>query len=189
MPKKIKYTLTTEELQQVEEAMTTHRDGRVRTRAQMIYMLHNEKKVKEVAEMLLTTMTTVYTWHKRWREGGIAGLEEQERSGRPPVGGEEFKEKLEKVLQTEPSELGYGFNVWTIERLIEHMGKKTGVYVSEGTMHSRLEALKFVYRRPKHTIENLQDKEAKKQADALITELKKKQNQAKLTYSLWTKRP
>ena len=69
------------------------------------------------------------------------------------------------------------------------MGQETGVYVSEGTMHNRLADLEFVYRRPKHTLENLQDKDAKKQADALLTELKKRQNQAKSTYSLWTKRP
>ena len=85
MPKKIKYTLTTEELQQVKKAMTSHRDGRVRTRAQTIYLLHKGQKVDEVAEMLLATKATIYNWHKRWREGGVAGLEEQERPGRPPV--------------------------------------------------------------------------------------------------------
>ena len=189
MPKKIDYTLTTEELQQVQEAITKHRDGRVRIRAQMIHMLHLGKRVSEVAETLLTTNTTVYNWHQRWREGGMDALEERERSGRPQVGGDEFKEKLEAVIQTEPSTLGYGFAVWTIERLIQHMGRETGVYVSEGTMHNRLEELDFVYRRPKHTLENLQDKEAKEKAEKLIAELKKKPNQVKSNYSLWTKRP
>ena len=137
----------------------------------------------------MTTQTTVYNWHKRWRQTGLVGLEEQDRPGRPPLGGDEFKEKLEAVLQTDPGDLGYGFTVWTIERLIQHMGQETGVYVSEGTMHNRLADLEFVYRRPKHTLENLQDNDAKKRADALITELKKRQNQAKSTYSLWTKRP
>lgn len=189
MPKIINYTLTTEELQQVKETLTKHRDGRVRSRAQMIYLLHMGKKVCEVAEMLMTTQATVYNWHKRWRQAGIVGLEVQSRPGRPPVGGNEFKEKLEAVLQTDPSDLGYGFSVWTIERLIKQMGKETGVYVSEGTMHNRLAELEFVYRRPKHDLGNLQDKEAKAKADALITELKKRQSQEKSTYSLWTKRP
>ena len=183
------YHLPPSHYQQVKETLTKHRDGRVRSRAQMIYLLHLGKKVSEVAEMLLTTQATVYNWHKRWRQAGLAGLEEQARPGRPPLGGDKFKEKLETVLQTDPSDLGYGFAVWTIERLIQHMGQETGVYVSEGTMHNRLADLDFVYRRPKHTLENLQDKDAKKQADALLTELKKRQNQAKSTYSLWTKRP
>ena len=189
MPKKINYTLTTEELQHVKETFTKHRDGRVRSRAQMIYLLHMGKKVGEVAEMLMTTQATVYNWHKRWRDAGIAGLEEQNRPGRPPVGGDEYKAKLEEVIQTEPSAYGYGFSVWTIERLIRHMGKETDVYVSEGTMHNRLAELEFVYRRPKHDLGNLQDKDAKAKAEALIIELKKRQNQAKSTYSLWTKRP
>ena len=189
MPKIIDYTLTTEELQQIQNAIVEHDDGRVRNRAQMIHLLHLGKKVAEVAEILCTTSTTVYGWHKRWRDAGIAGLEEQNRPGRPPVGGEEYKAKLEEVIQTEPSEYGYGFSVWTIERLIRHMGKETDVYVSEGTMHNRLAELAFVYRRPKHDLGNLQDKDAKAKADALITELKKRQNQAKSNYSLWTKRP
>lgn len=189
MPRKINYTLTTEELQQVQDAIISHRDGRVRIRAQMIHMLHLGKKVSDIAETLCTSNTTVYNWQQRWREAGITGLEERDRPGRPQVGGDEYKEKLEAVIQTEPSELGYGFTVWTIERLIEHMGKETDVYVSEGTMHNRLAELEFVYRRPKHDLGNLQNEDAKKQADALITELKKKQNQAKSNYSLWTKRP
>lgn len=189
MPKKINYTLTTEELQQVKEAITKHQDGRVKTRAQMIHMLHLGKKVSEVAEIFCTTMTTVYSWHKRWRDTGIAGLEEQDRPGRPPMGGDEFKAKLDVVIQTDPSKLGYGFAVWTIQRLIQHMGKETGVYVSEGTMHSRLAELEFVYRRPKHDLGNLQDEDAKTQAEKMIAELKKRRKQEKSTYSLWTKQP
>lgn len=189
MPKKINYTLTTEELQQVQEVISKHDDARVKMRAQMIYMLHLGNKPDEVAEVLCTTNSSVYTWHKRWRESGIAGLEEKARSGRPPIGGEAYKRKLEEVMQSDPHDLGYGFSVWTAERLIQHMGKETDVYMSENTLLSRLQELSFVYRRPKHDLGNLQDVEAKKQAENMISELKKRQNQAKSNFSLWTKQP
>ncbi len=189
MPKIIRYTLTTEELQQVQDAITRHPDGKVRSRAQSVYLLHLGNKRDDVAKALCVTPASIANWHKRWREGGVENLKDKDRSGRPPKGGEPFKLTLEKVLTTDPHELGYGFSVWTIERLIEHMHKVTGVSVSDGTMFNRLEELDFAYRRPKHDLSNLQDKDAKERAETLISELKKRQNQKKSNFSLWTKRP
>jgi len=187
MPRKLNYTLTTEELQQVENAIKNHKATRVRTRAQMIHMLHLGHDTRAVAKMLMITRATIYFWHKRWREHGVDGLVEKSGRGRPPIGGDEFKQKLEKLIAKKPSEFDYGFSVWTVERLIEHMGNETGHYVSVGTMHKRLKELNFVYRRPKHDLGNLQDKDAKEQAKIAIDALKKRRNQAKSTYSLWTK--
>lgn len=189
MPKIIRYTLTTEELQHVQNAVTSHPDANVRSRSQAIYLLHLGKNRDEVAESLCVSAATIAAWHKKWREGGIENLKDKARSGRPLKGGITYKEKLEQVVCTDPHELGYGFSVWTIERLIEHMSKETGITISDGTMFNRLEALDFVYRRPKHDLGNLQDTEAKAQAEKLIFELKKRQNQVKSNFSLWTKRP
>jgi len=189
MPKIIDYTLTTEELQQVQKALSTDPDGRVRSRAQAIHLLHLGSTHKEVANVLHTTVTTVYNWHERWRNDGIDGLYDKKRTGRPKKGGAEFNIKLEEVVETNPSELGYGFSVWTLQRLIDHMAKVTDVTVSNVTMLKRLAELDLVYRRPKHDLGNLQDKEAKEQAENMIIELKKKQKQEKSNYSLWTKRP
>jgi len=189
MPKIIRYTLTTEELQHIQTALTSDSDGKVRSRAQAVYLLHLGNTRDEVAKAFCVTPATIANWHKKWREGGIENLKNKDRSGRPPKGGDAFLIKLEEVINTDPKQLDYGFTVWTIQRLIEHMRKVTNVTVSEGTMFKRLQTLNFVYRRPKHDLGNLQDKEAKKQAEDLILELKKRQSQAKSNYSLWTKQP
>ena len=147
MPKIIRYTLTTEELQLVQTALTRHPDGKVRSRAQAIYLLHLGQNREQVAKSLCVSAATIAAWHKRWREGGIANLKDKDRSGRPKKGGSEFIEKLEQVVRTDPHEFGYGFSVWTMQRLIEHMSLETGITVSEGTMFNRLAALDFVYRR------------------------------------------
>lgn len=189
MPKIIRYTLTTEELQHVQKALTSHPDGNVRSRAQAVYLLHLGNSRDEVAETLCVTGATIANWHKKWREGGVENLKDLDRPGHPPIGGDSFKVKLEEVINTDPKTLGYGFSVWTIQRLIEHMSATTNITVSEGTMFNRLEELDFVYRRPKHDLGNLQDKKAKEQAEKMLSELKKRQNQAKSNFSLWTKRP
>ena len=189
MPKVINYSLTTEELEQVRNVLGSHKEGRVRIRAQIIYLLHLGKKPAEVAQIVDMSVATVYYWHQRWRTEGLTGLEERSRSGRERKGGQTFLEKLDETLQVSPTDLGYGFSVWTQERLIAHMYRETGVLVSEGTMYSRIRELGYVYRRPKHDLGNLQDQDVKKAADAFIVELKKKPKLAKSTFSLWMKQP
>jgi len=189
MPKKINYTLTTEQLQNVEAAIKSHPDLRVRQRARMIRLLHLGYQPQEVGELLSVTGALVYYWHARWRDSGLDGLANKPRPGRPRAGGDEYRQMLEQVIETDPRTLGYGFNVWTIERLLAYMKKETGTLVHENTLRNMLKELDFVFRRPKHDLGNLQDKKAKETADEILEELKKKPIEKKSNYSLWTKRP
>jgi putative transposase len=189
MPKKINYTLTTEQLQQVETAIKNHPNLRVRQRAQMIRLLHLGHKPEEVGDLLCVTGALVYMWHARWRESGLDGLVDKPKSGRPKAGGEEYRQKLAELIETEPQELGYGFNVWTIKRLLAHMEKETKLLVHKNTLLNMLAEQGYVFRRPKHDLGHLQDKQAKETAAEILEELKKKPNEARLNYSLWTKRP
>ena len=189
MPKKINYTLTTEQLQTIETAIKNHPNLRVRQRAQMIRLLHLGHKPQDIGELLSVTGALVYHWHARWREGGLEGLEDQPRPGRPKIGGDAYRKRLAEVIETDPHTLGYGFNVWTTKRLILHMEKETAVVVHKNTMINMLEELHYVFRRPKHDLSNLQNKEAKETAATIVEELKKKPKQGKSNYSLWTKRP
>lgn len=189
MPKKINYTLTTEQLQLIETAIKNHPNLRVRQRAQMVRLLHLEHKPEEVGELLSVSGALVYFWHARWREAGLDGLDDKQRPGRPKAGGDEYRRKLEEIMETDPHTLGYGFNVWTANRLLAHMEQETGVLVHENTLRNMLEELDFVFRRPKHDLGNLQDEKAKETAAEILEDLKKKPNGAKSNYSLWTKRP
>ena len=189
MPKRINYTLTTEQLHIIETAIRNHPDFRVRERARMIRLLHLGHKPQEVGELLSVTGALVYFWHARWREFGLDGLADRPRPGRPKAGGDEYRQKLGEVIETDPHTLGYGFNVWTIERLLTHMAKETGTLVHENTLRNMLKELNFVFRRHKHDLGNLQDEKAKVTAEEILEELKKKPVAEKSNYSLWTKRP
>lgn len=188
MPKQIDYTLTTEQLQIIETAIKTHPNLRVRQRAQMIRLLHLGHKPQAVGDLLSVTGALVYFWHARWREAGLDGLVDKPRPGRPKAGGDEYRQKLEETIETDPHKLGYGFNVWTVKRLLAHMEQGTGVRVHANTLRNILEELDYVLRRPKHDLGHLQDEKAKATAQAIIEDLKKKPHAAKSNYSLWTKR-
>lgn len=189
MPKKIDYTLTEEQLKKLEQAIKNDPDLRVRSRAQIIRLLHLGYKREKVAHLLSISTGKVHYWHKRWQSEGISGLADLPRDGRPQVTTEAYNQQLEEALERDPQELGYAFRVWTKAKLLAYMEEKTGIRVHESTLSRRLTALGYAYLRPKHDLTSLQDKEAKERATETIAELKKKPKQAKSTYSLWTKPP
>ncbi len=189
MPKKINYTLTSESLTEIEQAIKNHEDLRVRRRATMIRLLHLGHKPDEIAQLLSIQPSQVYYWHKRWRTEGLAGLGDRPRSGRPKAANTHYREKLAETIEQEPAELGYAFTVWDAKRLMAHLAQETGIEVTERTFLNILAEEEYVYRRPKHVLDPLQDKAVKARAEATIEALKKKLNEPKSNFSLWMKRP
>ena len=189
MPKQLNYQLNETELKQIEQAIKTAPDPRVRQRATGIRLLHLGKKPEEVAELLSVTTVTVYNWHGRWRENGLPGLHDAPRSGRPTLADENYSARLGEELDKDPATLGYGFTIWTIDRLRAHMAKITGIQMSDETCRAVLRQNDYVYRRPKHDLKPLQDPEARERAEEIIADFKKKPKTTRSSYSLWTKQP
>ena len=189
MPKKIDYTLTTESLTQINQAIKNHPDLSVRERAKIIRMLHLGVKPDEIADLFSISPGKVYYWHARWRQLGLDGLSEKPRSGRPKLADESYRKLLAETLETDPTTLGYSFTIWTASQLIAHLALKTEVKVSQRTFFNILEEEGYVYRRPKHILDPLQDEEAKERAIEMIDELKKKLKEPKSNFSLWMKQP
>ncbi len=81
---------------------------------------------------------------------------------------------LLEVIEKEPSEFGYDFTIWTIDRLRAHLEKKTGISLSESRFRALLKRKGYRYRRPKYDLGHLQDKEAKAKAAEVPEELKKR---------------
>jgi transposase len=58
--------------------------GRVSERAHFVLASDRGKSVPEIAEFMGYSAETVSSWLERYRAEGIAGLEDDPRSGRPP---------------------------------------------------------------------------------------------------------
>ncbi len=99
----------------------------VRQRATVIRLLH----MGLVAEQQMVSVPTIYNWHKLWREQGVEGLANKQKTGRKPKATDEYCLKLETLLAKDPSECGYRFAIWTSDRLRIHQGKETGILLSE----------------------------------------------------------
>ncbi len=189
MPKARDYRLKKRELEAIVNAIRHDERPEVRQRCIAIHLLHLGNKVEEIAEMQSISVPSVYNWITRWRADGIEGLATKPRSGRPPKADEGYARALDEILTKEPSELGYRFRIWTVDRLRSHLEKKTGIELSESSLRHLLKRKGYRYRRPKADLGHLQNKKAKAQTSELLEELKKRPSQTISSSSLWTKRP
>ena len=152
--------------------MRQDKRGEVRQRAMAIRLLHLGQKPSEVAEQQLVSVPTIYNWHKLWREQGIEGLANKPKPGRRAKATEAYC---------------YRFAIWTTDRLRAHLEKETGILLSESRFRALLKKKGYRYRRPKHDLSHLQDKAAKKKAEKLLEEMKKRASETISSSSLWTK--
>lgn len=183
------YQLGKEDVQKLERAM--HNDGRVEVvqRATAIRQLHLGATPQEVAEMFVVNASTVYHWWERWQAGGIEGLSQRPKQGRPPKADAAYWQQLEAVLDSDPKTCGYSFTVWTTARLRDHLAEVTGVRLSTEWLRVQMEARGYVYRRPKADLRALQNAPARAEAEQLLKRLKKTHKAGLSSFSLWTKQP
>jgi putative transposase len=189
MPKHLDFKLGEEELEVIAQAIKHDKRLEVRQRAIGLRMLHEGQSPKAIAATMSVSQPTVYDWHHRWQAGGLEGLANRPKSGRPRKATVAYVELLEQVTEQDPQELGYAFTIWTADRLRLHMQSETGILLSQTQFRLLLKENDFVYRRPKHDLTDLQDPQAREAAEEWLQELKKAPKQARSTFSLWTKAP
>jgi putative transposase len=189
MSRLIDFTLADEQLASVEHAINHSPIPEGRQRATAIRLLHLGHKPEAVAEMVAVAVSTIWTWHRRYRAEGLAGLANKPKSGRPAKTDANYLDEVERAIDTDPRDLGYAFSVWTINKLRKHLEKQTGILLSYTRFRALLSKHDYVYRQPKHDLSDLQDEEAKAAAEELLDWLKKSPSETiPSSSSLGTKR-
>lgn len=79
-------------------------------------------------------------WVRRFNKQGIAGLEDEARSGRPPRHTEAVRSQLIACARQKPSSLGLPFKLWTLERLQREFEQRQGIHLSDSTIWEWLAA-------------------------------------------------
>ena len=191
MGKRLDYTLTAEQLSDLEQAINRSPYPEVRQRAIAIRLLHLGQSLEQVAQAVMVTSNTVYAWHKRWRAEGIAGLRDGHRTGRPAKADQAYLQELERVLELDPRTLGLPFTIWTLNRLRLYLAEQTDILLSYTRFRSLMHRQGYRWKEPKHDLSHLQDRPAQ-ETIAQITEWLKKTSRSipspTPNSSLWTKR-
>jgi transposase len=191
MSQRIDYNLTETQLAELEQAIHSSPYPEVRQRAIAVRMLHLGQHPEQVAQTVMVTSNTIYAWHKRWREHGIAGLRDGHRTGRPAKADQAYREELERLLDRDPRDLGLPFTIWTINRLRLYLAEETSILLSYTRFRAMLTREGYGWKEPKHDLSHLQDRPAQETAEQVMDWLKKTSRLTRLptpNSSLWTKR-
>ncbi|GIK30441.1 MAG: transposase [Chloroflexi bacterium] len=192
MSRRVNFHLTDEQLAEIEQAINGSPYPEVRQRAIAMRLLHMGQSPEQVAEIVMVGPSTVWTWHRRYRAEGVAGLRDKSRSGRPSKADEAYIERLHAVMETDPRQLGLPFNIWTINRLRLYLAEQTNILLSFSRFRALLSRLGYRWKEPKHALDHLQDKPAQATIGEVLDWLKKTSPSTpspKPSYSLWTRRP
>jgi len=88
-------------------------------RVKIILQCLDARPIKEIAQSCDVSAVTVIRWKNRFIANGIAGLADHDRSGRPAVYQEEFKQSVLKKLEQAPPD---GFGQWDGTLLARELG-------------------------------------------------------------------
>jgi len=127
VPNKFVKTLGDKDYQKLLENYQTATNFRVRNRSQAILLSFEKYPVDEIAQICRVHRTTVCIWIDKWNEN--QRLEDQERSGRPPI--------LNHQEQAKAIEIGLK-NPRFPHRGLGEIERETGKEISRGTLKRML---------------------------------------------------
>jgi transposase len=85
----------------IVEMRKFHPKSRVRERAQMIELSNKGKSINEITNVVGKNRDTVSTWLSQYEKYGIAGLFDDERSGRNPKVKDSIKDRIIEIAESE----------------------------------------------------------------------------------------
>lgn len=132
--------LTDDESRAIERlAHARTEPARALERAQIVWRAHQGERVPAIARALGLAEATVRRWLARFETGGMGGLADAPRSGRPPVyRAEEVAEVIAASL-IKPDELGLPFGSWTLDRLTIYLKEQKGVTIGRSRIATLLQ--------------------------------------------------
>jgi transposase len=165
--------VTPQERKELQRLIRSGSDARAVRRAQMVRLSSQGKTAAEIAAFWDISRQGVHKIIKRFNREGIAGLMDRPRKGRPRKTNDRYVELLKQAVQVDPRELGYPFGCWTLERLREHLARRTKIILSVPHLSRLMAEHHMVYRRPKHGMSHLRDPQEYDEKKAFLAFLKK----------------
>lgn len=132
--------------------------GRVSERAHFVLLSDQGKSVPEIAHLMDYSAQAVYPWLERYRQKGIAGLQDNPRSGRPPK-----EPLLANVVAGQacmsPLCYGYAQGCWSIALLVGHLVRHFALNATRDTVRRALKRARFAWGRGKLYLPKRRDPE------------------------------
>ncbi len=169
----VAWKLTDQEFDELDEFRSSAKDARVFRNATIILMSSGGRSKADIAATLGCSPATVDNVRAAYRRNGVAGLIPKSPPGRVSRATTEYRAAIRKAVTTQPQDLGYGFSVWSVNRLRQYLKQQTGIELSEDQFRRIMHEEKLSFQRPKHTLEGKRDEAAHDQAKIELRDLKK----------------
>lgn len=166
-------TLTDPQFEELDQLRFSTRDARVFRNATILLLSAAGRSKADIAETLGCSSATVDNMRAAYRRDGIGGLTPKSPPGRVSRATPEYRAAIKIAVATPPQNLGFGFSVWSVNRLRQHLKQQTGIELSEDQFRRILHQEKFSVQRPKHTMEGKRDEAEHDRAKAELRDLKK----------------
>jgi len=168
------WELSEQEWEALDKVRFGTTEAQVFRNATIILMTAVGRAKAAIAQDLGCSASTVDNVRQRYRQRGLAGLRRGRAPGRRSRATAAYRTALRHTLQTPPGQLGYGFSVWSVARVGQHLKKTTGVAFSEDHLRRLVHAEGFSFQRPKHTLKGKRDEAAYEHARQELQDWKKK---------------
>src|SRR6266567_1242874 len=121
--------------------------GRVSERIHFVLLSAQVHSAPEIGALMGYHAASVRAWLLAYREGGVAALQDEARSGRP-CQHQHLDDVVEAQIGQPPPVFGYLQSIWTVAMLATHM-VQFGVHVGTSTVRRALTRMRFSWHRPK----------------------------------------
>ena len=118
-------------------------DEATKKRVQAGRLLQKGKTPAEIAVAVGVARQTVYTWKAIFDEGGIEALRAVPLRGRPAQLDDAQREELRCAILQNPTEHGFGTELWTLKRVGVVIKRMHGVTFSQAQIWRILGSLGF----------------------------------------------
>ena len=122
--------------------------GRVALRAHMVLLSDRSFSVSQIAEIHDCGEDVVRHWLHRYREDGIAGLEDEPRPGRPPKH-PGARHVVDAQVSQSPECSGHAATCWTVAKLSAFLAERFRLMLSPSTVRRLLHQMEWRWARPR----------------------------------------
>ena len=120
---------------------------RVVQRAQIVWASAHGETAPVIAPHVGLSALRVRAWIQRFNRGGLAGLHDAPRPGRPRRHDETARGTVMALARTKPRSLGLPFALWTLGRLQQALREHHGLHVTPAAIWKWLQAEGVVWKR------------------------------------------
>ena len=115
---------------ELQDEIRRSEDSRYHHRLHGVLLVAQGLHCSQAADLLGDAPRAIAYWVERYEEKGLAGLREKSRSGRPKKLNSGQLADLQRVIPSQPSEMGLAGNLWDGKTISVYLGEKHGVELS-----------------------------------------------------------